>query len=162
MRGLRPALDASDPHAQGMVTNDMRLLERPGERLGGSPMLPLPSVAVSSHTGSPPLYAAILSPKGKLLHDLFLYRENGTGEVQGEAGGFLQEINEGGRYAERGREGSEMRRSVKPCIIIVLPSTNDRGPRHNPVGRRFRRETKHPGHAGEVRASRRCSTRPVH
>ncbi|KAG1665928.1 hypothetical protein FOA52_004517 [Chlamydomonas sp. UWO 241] len=43
---------------QGMATNDMRLLEA---------------------LGAPPVYAAVLTPKGKVLADLMVYRQEGSG-----------------------------------------------------------------------------------
>lgn len=47
-------------HLQGMVTNDVRPLAAPG---------------------AGPVYAALVTPKGKLLHDIFIWREDlGAGE----------------------------------------------------------------------------------
>jgi len=55
---------------QGMITNDTRPLEKPG---------------------AGPVYAALLTPKGKFLHDLFLHQEQGT------PGSFLMEVDASGK-----------------------------------------------------------------
>ncbi|KAF8032886.1 hypothetical protein BT93_D1695 [Corymbia citriodora subsp. variegata] len=54
---------------QGLLTNDVRRFgETPGEKTSALPTPNLPVLAV------PPMYAALLTPQGKFLYDLFLYR----------------------------------------------------------------------------------------
>jgi folate-binding Fe-S cluster repair protein YgfZ len=54
---------------QGLLTNDVRRFSEPvGERSSTVPTPNLPSVSV------PPMYAALLTPQGRFLYDLFLYR----------------------------------------------------------------------------------------
>ena len=45
-----------------------------------------------AHTVSPPLYAAILSPKGKILHDVITYRIESQ-EAAGQDQGVLIEVD---------------------------------------------------------------------
>ncbi|KAE8661791.1 hypothetical protein F3Y22_tig00113722pilonHSYRG00013 [Hibiscus syriacus] len=54
---------------QGLLSNDVRRLGEP-PREGNSP-IPTPNVA---SVVVPPMYAALLSPQGRFLYDLFLYR----------------------------------------------------------------------------------------
>lgn len=56
---------------QGLLTNDVRKFSEPmgeNERTSTLPTLNLPTVSV------PPMYAALLTPQGKFLYDLFLYK----------------------------------------------------------------------------------------
>jgi len=54
---------------QGLLTNDLRRL---GELIGDkTENLPTPNVPATS---VPPIYAALLTPQGRFLFDLFLYR----------------------------------------------------------------------------------------
>lgn len=53
----------------GLLTNDVRRFGEPmGERTSTLPTPNLPTVSV------PPMYAALLTPQGRFLYDLFLYR----------------------------------------------------------------------------------------
>jgi len=54
---------------QGLLTNDVRRLGDPiGEKTEN---LPTPNVPATS---VPPIYAALLTPQGRFLYDLFLYK----------------------------------------------------------------------------------------
>ncbi|XP_030524676.1 putative transferase At4g12130, mitochondrial isoform X2 [Rhodamnia argentea] len=54
---------------QGLLTNDVRRFgETPGEETSNLPTPNLPLLTV------PPMYAALLTPQGRFLYDLFLYR----------------------------------------------------------------------------------------
>ena len=54
---------------QGLLTNDVRRFGEPvGEKTAN---LPTPNVPVAS---VPPVYAALLTPQGRFLYDLFLYK----------------------------------------------------------------------------------------
>lgn len=54
---------------QGLVTNDLSRFDKKPPQLS-SPQ-PVPNQAAALH---PPVYAALLSPQGRFLYDLFLYR----------------------------------------------------------------------------------------
>lgn len=57
---------------QGLLTNDVRPLARPSSSPSSpSSYFPTPNVA---HRFYPPVYAALLTPQGRFLYDLFLYR----------------------------------------------------------------------------------------
>ncbi|KAG1360746.1 putative transferase, mitochondrial [Cocos nucifera] len=57
---------------QGLLTNDVRPLARPSSSPSSpSSYFPTPNVA---HKFYPPVYAALLTPQGRFLYDLFLYR----------------------------------------------------------------------------------------
>ncbi|KAB1217079.1 hypothetical protein CJ030_MR4G021225 [Morella rubra] len=54
---------------QGLLTNDVRRFGEPiGERTSTLPTPNLPTVSV------PPMYAALLTPQGRFVYDLFLYK----------------------------------------------------------------------------------------
>lgn len=53
---------------QGLLTNDVRRFGEPAEETSN---LPTPNLPLKS---TPPLYAAMLTPQGRFLYDLFLYR----------------------------------------------------------------------------------------
>ncbi|KAJ7952449.1 Glycine cleavage T-protein aminomethyltransferase [Quillaja saponaria] len=54
---------------QGLLTNDVRKFDEPiGEKTSTLPTSNLPSASI------PPMYAALLTPQGRFLYDLFLYR----------------------------------------------------------------------------------------
>ncbi|GKU95461.1 hypothetical protein SLEP1_g8817 [Rubroshorea leprosula] len=54
---------------QGLLTNDVRRFgEHPDEKLNTVPTPNMPSVSLS------PMYAALLTPQGRFLYDLFLYK----------------------------------------------------------------------------------------
>ena len=54
---------------QGLLTNDVRKLDEPiGDKAKN---LPTPNVPITS---VPPIYAALLTPQGRFLYDLFLYK----------------------------------------------------------------------------------------
>lgn len=54
---------------QGLLTNDVRrFVDPPAEKTAS---LVTPNLPVES---TPPIYAAMLTPQGRFLHDLFLYR----------------------------------------------------------------------------------------
>ncbi|KAJ8764200.1 hypothetical protein K2173_005380 [Erythroxylum novogranatense] len=60
---------------QGLLTNDVhRFAEPPGQRTSTLPTPNLPTVS------EPPMYAALLTPQGRFLYDLFLYRPLRPGE----------------------------------------------------------------------------------
>ncbi|KDP25597.1 hypothetical protein JCGZ_20753 [Jatropha curcas] len=60
---------------QGLLTNDVqRFGEPPGERISSLPTPNLPTVSAS------PMYAALLTPQGRFLYDLFLYRPTRASE----------------------------------------------------------------------------------
>jgi len=68
---------------QGLLTNDVRPLAQPLKTTGGdqtstaSSYLSTPNVPFRV---PPPIYAALLTPQGRFLYDLFLYRPP-SGEV---------------------------------------------------------------------------------
>jgi len=66
------------PFLQGMVTNDVRPLEKPGAE---------------------PVYAALLTPKGKFLHDLIIYRqeESSSGASSSQGPTLLAELDAAGK-----------------------------------------------------------------
>ncbi|KAL6004833.1 hypothetical protein ACLOJK_005389 [Asimina triloba] len=60
---------------QGLLTNDVtRLAEPPREKAAA---FPTPNLPLWS---TPPIYAALLTPQGRFLYDLFLYRPTRLGE----------------------------------------------------------------------------------
>ncbi|XP_065858013.1 putative transferase At4g12130, mitochondrial [Euphorbia lathyris] len=60
---------------QGLLTNDVRRFgEPPAERTSSLPTPNLTTVSV------PPMYAALLTPQGRFLYDLFLYRPGRASE----------------------------------------------------------------------------------
>ncbi|XP_021281080.1 putative transferase At4g12130, mitochondrial isoform X2 [Herrania umbratica] len=79
---------------QGLLTNDVRRFgERPREDNSPVPTKNVASVVV------PPMYAALLTPQGRFLYDLFLYRPprpdeklDRTGSGPGRASGGSEEI----------------------------------------------------------------------
>lgn len=77
---------------QGLLTNDVRRFGEPsGERTSTLPTPNMPTVSV------PPMYAALLTPQGRFLYDLFLYKPprpdaklDGTGSGPGPAADELE------------------------------------------------------------------------
>eukprot|EP00257_Ricinus_communis_P026610 XP_025014024.1 putative transferase At4g12130, mitochondrial isoform X2 [Ricinus communis] len=66
---------------QGLLTNDIRRFdETPSE---ATSFLPTPNLATVS---VPPMYAALLTPQGRFLYDLFLYRPTRAGEKLNKSG----------------------------------------------------------------------------
>ncbi|KAI3410222.1 uncharacterized protein J3R85_018914 [Psidium guajava] len=66
---------------QGLLTNDVRRFgETPGEETSNLPTPNLPVLTV------PPMYAALLTPQGRFLYDLFLYRPARPEEKLDETG----------------------------------------------------------------------------
>ncbi|WCJ26034.1 Glycine cleavage T-protein family [Euphorbia peplus] len=66
---------------QGLLTNDVRRFGEPPADQTSS--LPTPNMATVS---VPPIYAALLTPQGKFLYDLFLYRPGRAGEKLNRTG----------------------------------------------------------------------------
>ncbi|WOL07659.1 transferase, mitochondrial [Canna indica] len=66
---------------QGLLTNDVCRLAAQDIPAGGSdsqtPYVPTPNL---NHRNLPPLYAALVTPQGRFLYDLFLYRPPGANE----------------------------------------------------------------------------------
>ncbi|WOK93213.1 transferase, mitochondrial [Canna indica] len=66
---------------QGLLTNDVWRLAAQDIPAGGSdsqtPYVPTPNL---NHRNTPPLYAALVTPQGRFLYDLFLYRPPGANE----------------------------------------------------------------------------------
>lgn len=60
---------------QGLLTNDVRRFDKPPDE--GTSSLPTPNMPTVSQ---PPMYAALLTPQGRFLYDLFLYRPPRAGE----------------------------------------------------------------------------------
>lgn len=56
---------------QGLITNDVRKLSDAAGESANSFPLPTPNVPVNV---VPPIYAALLTPQGRFLYDMFLYR----------------------------------------------------------------------------------------
>eukprot|EP00257_Ricinus_communis_P013424 XP_015570853.1 putative transferase At4g12130, mitochondrial [Ricinus communis] len=66
---------------QGLLTNDIRRFnETPSE---ATSFLRIPNLATVS---VPPMYAALLTPQGRFLYDLFLYRPTRAGEKLNKSG----------------------------------------------------------------------------
>ncbi|WOK94636.1 transferase, mitochondrial [Canna indica] len=72
---------------QGLLTNDVRRLAAQDIPTGGSDSqtsyVPMPNL---NHRNPPPLYAALLTPHGRFLYDLFLYRAPGANEKLDRSG----------------------------------------------------------------------------
>lgn len=56
---------------QGLLTNDVRKFSEPMGEHDRTSTLPTPNLPTVS---VPPMYAALLTPQGKFLYDLFLYK----------------------------------------------------------------------------------------
>lgn len=66
---------------QGLVTNDVRRFgEAVGEQTSNVPTPNLSSVSV------PPMYAAMLTPQGRFLYDMFIYRPSWPVEKLDQSG----------------------------------------------------------------------------
>ena len=68
---------------QGLVTNDVRSIENPPS--SSSPTSYLPTVNLPVHQPAP-IYAAMLTPQGRFLYDLFLYRPSNPLEKLDKSG----------------------------------------------------------------------------
>ncbi|WOL18126.1 transferase, mitochondrial [Canna indica] len=73
---------------QGLLTNDVRRLAAQDIPAGGgsdsqTSYVPTPNL---NHRNPPPLYAALLTPQGRFLYDLFLYRPPGANEKLNRSG----------------------------------------------------------------------------
>ncbi|KAF4367814.1 hypothetical protein CsatB_003860 [Cannabis sativa] len=67
---------------QGLLTNDVRRLDEPASEKDSSALV-TPNLATVS---APPMYAALLSPQGRFLYDLVLYRPARAEDKLNEAG----------------------------------------------------------------------------
>lgn len=115
-RGLLQ-LEGADRHdfLQGLITNDMRKL-----------------------SSSNPLYACLLSPQGKFLHDFFVIERNDVTFIDCEGGDRAQDLyNRLNMYRLRADVQISIERENDVYAIFGIPGLGIPDPRHPDMGRRF-------------------------